>query len=184
MIRETWKKPHSLQVECNFSSSESAVSLMIICFMSMVGSSGRGVLAERIGDCGSSRIKGCGTAGMGSLMSSWTLCTGAARKLGNCVDAIVNWPNFSDLLNHLKVGIYKANILKEKKKKKKKTKPKAATTIEPCQTTVIHVITSRLLQNITRSIRCCLDIFTIFKNRNRRVLWDLFYKGNNFSENY
>ena len=129
-MRETWKKPHSLQVECSFSSSASAVSLMIICFMSMVGSSGRGVLAERIGDCGSSRIKGCGTAGMGSLMSSWTLCTGAARKLGNCVDAIVNWPNFSDLLNHLKVGIYKANILKgggknrKGKREKNKTKQK------------------------------------------------------------
>ena len=118
----------------------------------MVGSSGRGVLAERIGGCGSSRINGCGTAGMGSLMSSWTLWIGAARKLEDCIDAIANLPNFSDLFSHLKVGIYNANILEEEEKEKKKRAAKATVT-EPCQTIVTHVPP----QNISRSTRWCLN---------------------------
>ena len=73
---------------------------------------------------------------------------------------LINWPNFSDQLNHLEVGIYNANILEEDEKEKGKKKGAAQATTEPCQTIVIHVTTCKPVpQNISRSIRCCLNVY-------------------------
>ena len=74
---------------------------------------------------------------------------------------LINWPNFSDQLNHLGVGIYNANILEEDEKEKgKKKKGAAQATTEPCQTIVIHVTAGNPApQNMSRSIRCCLNVY-------------------------